>query len=689
MEETGGEQSKISRRQLFGLAREKAPILLAAPIILNNSIFDQTKQPETPDNKETDNFLAKSVDDLAKSIDSLQNKEYTDLSAAIFATTTLVKPKSTELGISEQDDPFFQGKLEFEEPEFDDPFFGGNLQFEAPELDKKIDKRSLLQRLWTRRETIAAIAAGIATAGAISRITFPVLSQEVENIKEMFKKIEVDGVTYDPDKIFGQISVASGETLPPTVTPTNTPTPTQIPKKEGTSIPTKIPTKEATPTPTKIPTKEPVKPLPTPEKTAKEIVGDRNLAEFFLGDLVEKFKARRLERAKNPAAAERINKELLGSDNIFTLYSGIDETRDRPNAFSGAGWGRSDIIILAAFNIHTFKTTAISIPRDLFAPELAKFFPKKPDAPNATPPKVNSMTMVEYMKSIGEIKENIDPNELIKKIVESATGCPIDMMIKTNIDFMQGSWDGKVPGIFDKITPEGIKVLIPESFTDKEYPTPGEGDETITFEKGWQLLAPGNSPKRSPNPERGGYTNPDTVSRAITAYARSRKGDSDFARSDRQRQILSASFKIIAPDILKDLTTGNSKTLDRLISALEEQQQAADLFFDTNIIEIFKTLNANIKKLRETPSGTAALGVLTANTANTINGMLNDSESSFSSFGPTYEDGLQSVDKNDPNYWFAESKPTGSQTTSQPTQLGNYLSYWEPIRQRVAALMKR
>lgn len=669
MEEIAGEQSKISRRQLFGLAREKAPAALLAPLILKDVVLNQPKKQEKLDRRETDNFLNQSTNYLTKTISLLGMTKRENLLAPLAIGTTLLKSKTEEeLPVSHSEDPFFEGKLNFEQPEYYDPFFEGKLNFETPQLEK-INESSLLSRLWTRRETLAVMGAGVATIGVLSKLDLPVLSQQAENIKDRFKQIEVENVTYDSDKIFEKTQTP----LPAA------PTPTLAPAKEITP----------TPTPTTVPTKEPAKPTPVPEKSAKEIVGNRNLAEFFLGDLVDKFKSRRLERVKNPAAAEIINKELLGSDNIFTLYTGIDETRDRPNAFSGSGWGRSDIIMLTAFNIHTFKTTAISIPRDLFAPELSKYFPQKPNDPNATPPKVNSMTMVEYMKTIGEIKENVDPEELIKTIIESATGCPVDMMVKTNVDFMQGAWDETVPGIFDKLTPEGIRVLIPEEFTDKEYPTPGEGDETITFEKGWQTLAPGHMPKRSPNPERGGYTNPDTISRAITAYARSRKGDSDFARSDRQRQILSASFKIIAPDILKDLTTGNSKTLNTLVSVLEEQQQSADLFFDVNIIEILKTLSTNISKLRETASGTAALGVLAANTANTINNILNDSEGSFASFGPTYEDGLESVPKTDPNFWFAESKPVGSQTSSQPTELGNYLTYWEPLRQRITTLMKR
>lgn len=671
MEEKGGEP--ISRRELFRRGIKKVPLVLVAPVVLKNVAFSQTESSSILDKKETDDFLNQSVNSLTQSISLLGKPEkQSGLTAPILAATTLMfKPKKENL--PEIDDPFFGGKLEFIEPEIDDPFFGGKLLFEIPQIESTDKtKTGLLQKLWTRRQTLAAMGAGLATTGALSLLTFPALSQEIENIKDKFKRIEVNPVTYDPDKIFAKTPVPEPTATKPAIAP----------------VATKTPIKEITPTPTKIPTKVPEKPTPAPEKSPKEIIGDRNLAEYFFNDLVEKFKARRFERVKNPAAAERINKELIGSDNIFTLYSGIDETRDRPNAFSGTGWGRSDIIMLTAFNIHTFKTTAISIPRDLFAPELAKYFPKKPSDPNATPPKINSMTMVEYMKAIGEIKENVDPNELIKKIVESATGCPIDMMVKTNVDFMQGAWDGSVPGIFDKLTPEGIRVLIPEAFTDKEYPTPGEGDETITFDQGWQTLAPGKFPKRTPNPSKGNYTNPDTVSRAITAYARSRKGDSDFARSDRQRQILSATFKVIAPEILKDLSTGNSKTLDNIISALEEQQQNADLFFDTNIIEIFKTLKTKVMELRGTLSGMATLGVLVANTAS-LNGILKDNEDSFVSYGPTYADGLEKVDEKDSNYWFAESKPQGSSTSSKPTELGNYLSYWEPLRKRVFDLIKR
>ncbi|MDD2823286.1 MAG: LCP family protein [Candidatus Daviesbacteria bacterium] len=656
MEEKGAEPAMISRRQFFNLVKDKAPAVITAPFVLDNILTNQTTNPPEINSKESEDFLEKSTSQLSNSILSLSpdKKQSSSTTTLLASAAFLSSKKDSQQEKLTPSDPFFGNTLELLLPEIEDPFFGGGLELLLPDLEEtKGKKEGVLNKLWTRRQTIGALGAGLITATALSKLTIPTVS---EYMKKVFNTVEAEAVEFDPNKIFP-------------------PVPTPIPGKKESK-------------PIQKPNPEKPKPLPTPEKPPKEIVGNKNLAEFFLGDLLEKFKTRRQERVKNPDAAERINKELLGSDSIFTVYMGIDETRDRPKVFSSVGWGRSDIVLLTAFNIHTFQTKVVSIPRDLFAPELAKYFPKDPKNPNAAPPKVNSMTTVEYAKSIGNIKESVNEYELIKKIIESATGCPIDMMVKTNIDFMQGSWDRKIPGIFDRLTPNGIDVLIPESFTDKEYPTPGEGDETIFFEKGWQTLSTGKYPKRAGNPGKGGYTNPDTVSRNITAYARSRKGDSDFARSDRQRQILSASLKAIMPDVLKDLTAGSSKSLDTIVSALEGQKQAANLFFDVDIIEIVKTLNANILKLRQTANGTAALGVLIANTAGVVSKISKDDKNSFVSYGPTFTDGLDKVDEKDPNFWFAESKPAGSSTSLPPTQLGNYLSYWAPLRNKVMSIMK-
>lgn len=439
-----------------------------------------------------------------------------------------------------------------------------------------------------RRGFIVLGALGTAIAAASGTVIIP----------ELLRGTSIEPVTYDPNKIFSN------------------PTFHQLSKNTEPTLPPKI------------------------------AVGEQNFAEFFLGDLIGQFKQRRRQRyVSEPGFAERIDQKFLYADRINFLYLGLDLTRERPFNFNSNGKGLSDIIMLISFNPHTFKTVALSLPRDLFTPEMTRYFPQAP--------KLNTTTAT----------ESSDPYELPKKIVESATGVPIDGVLKTNIDFMQGSFGQR--GIFDQLFPEGLKVFsVPERIEDFEYPW-GYGWQRVVFETGEQVM--------------DGHR--------LTEYARTRHADLDFGRSSRQREVLQVTMKNLLPRILGDLAAGKTGTLDLVISSFQTQKDGDNLFFDVNIIEILRVVRDGIANLRGKPEGIAALGALTLNSQDVARDILFGREGSFVSFGPSFENGeVVTVGREE---FLGDTyllKPAGVRLNTRPTLNGNYLDYWQAIREKVKKL---
>ncbi|MDP3726946.1 MAG: LCP family protein, partial [bacterium] len=508
------------------------------------------------------------------------------------------------------------------------------LPTESAEAEEDRPPSPLRRRLL---KAIAASAVVLAGAGIVAK------KELVPELLSKLKRTKTPDVVFDPDKVFNLSSVPN-ESVP-------APKPSQkayLPNIRTGRLPqiTPAPTKEPTPTPKPTPF-----PTPEPQRLAEKEVGNRNFAEFFLGNLTELFKQKRAEKAAgDPSFAERVQKEFLKSDSINFLYLGIDETRERAKEFTRNGLGRSDVMMLVSFDPHTFKTTAISFPRDLFSPELVKYFGRGA--------RINAVTMSPH------VDKKADPFEIARHIVESATGIPVDGVIETNIDFMQGFMQGadNFLGIFDSLFPDGLEITVPKRIVDGDYPV-GYATKRLVFEPGKQKMK----------------------GRSLTEYARTRHSDSDFQRADRQRQILKAAIKDLFPRILTETAKGNTKSLDEIIKALEKQEQLSNLFFDINIAEVVKTLRDNLIRLRNTPSGVAVLGVLAANTADEID-RINKNGEGFASFG--VNEMTESMGPSDAQYLPYVHKIRGAKTDSKPTKQGNYLAYWQSLRERVYKLVQ-
>lgn len=454
--------------------------------------------------------------------------------------------------------------------------------------------------------------AAVVTSGVIT-VAGGTTYAERDKILELGRKIETPDVVY-PNKIF-----VGGTEYAISLTPSPSPTPTE------------------TPTPTPEPTVD-------PKILAKKEVGERNAAEFFLEDLVKKFKKIRQTKFENdPEFARRIQKEFLNSNRINILYLGVDQIRGRGDS-GNEGVGRSDSIMLVSFDPHTFKTITISIPRDLYSPEVARYFPSIP--------KINSMTM------INEIPEgrDVDSNKFVKTILENATGVPVDWIIKINVDFVYSSEN---MGVFDDLFPNGLEINVPEDIVDVDAPLV-DGKPGLLFSKGVQKMK----------------------GEKIMRYSTERRADSDFGRAQRQRQVIQASMMTLLPSIMTNLIDGNTQTLDKIVSALERQKDSFNLFYDVDLIEIIKTMRNNLNSLRSTPREIAVLGVLAANTIDKVQDFRKGKEGMFVSFGIDWQNGVMSITPADGYEGLSMLKVDGSDMRSAP------LAYWDPIRKRIFDLYR-
>src|SRR5258708_533433 len=146
---------------------------------------------------------------------------------------------------------------------------------------------------------------------------------------------------------------------------------------------------------------------------------------------------------------------------IFQNESSLKTSDDRVNVlFLGIGGGRhdgpllTDTIIYASINPVKQKVTLISIPRDLWVPDL-----------ESTSKKINTAYVY------GEEKHKNGGLPLVKAVVEKILNQPVDYILL--IDF-----EGFVKAI-DRVG--GIDVNVQRNFEDFEYPINGKETDTCGF----------------------------------------------------------------------------------------------------------------------------------------------------------------------------------------------------------------
>jgi LCP family protein required for cell wall assembly len=186
---------------------------------------------------------------------------------------------------------------------------------------------------------------------------------------------------------------------------------------------------------------------------------------------------------------DRLRDLPAGRFNVLVL--GTDKRPDDPDH-----WPRSDTLLLA--NVDTVSRTVrvMSIPRDLIV-----------DIPGYGQNKVNAAYLFgEYYDEPG------GGQALSVQTVSNFFDVPVDFYVAVNFEGFRKVID----------TIGGIRVNVPYTLDDYDYPTDDEGDPYGTthvhFEEGWQRMD----------------------GKTALRYARTRHADNDFARSRRQLQIINA-----------------------------------------------------------------------------------------------------------------------------------------------------
>lgn len=218
----------------------------------------------------------------------------------------------------------------------------------------------------------------------------------------------------------------------------------------------------------------------------------------------------------------------------------------------------TDTIIIASIQPSTNEVALISIPRDLGV-----------DIKGKGTYKINSAS------AFGEVEKAGWGGAYATEVISNTFGIDIPYYIR--LDFTA------FKEIIDEVG--GVRIEVPRTFTDTQYPGPQDSYQTITFNVGVQTM--------------DGET-------ALT-YARSRHGNngegSDFARARRQQQILLA----LKQKILSFNTLTNPLRIKKIMDALEKNM-TTNMQFD-EIIELVRmgrelnTKNIKTLVLDDSPAG--------------------------------------------------------------------------------------
>ena len=178
------------------------------------------------------------------------------------------------------------------------------------------------------------------------------------------------------------------------------------------------------------------------------------------------------------------------------LILGVDQRADE------TGPTRSDAMLLAGQQPDSGQAALLSIPRDLWV-----------DIPGVGEQRINTALFFGY--------DGADPMagpRLAATAVQQNLGVPVDRVAV--IDF------SAFVRLVDALG--GIDVDVPRAIVDTEYPTPDYGVTTIRFDPGLQHMD----------------------GKQALVYARTRHGDDDFGRVERQQQVIQAvATRLVNPAV--------------------------------------------------------------------------------------------------------------------------------------------
>jgi LCP family protein required for cell wall assembly len=229
-----------------------------------------------------------------------------------------------------------------------------------------------------------------------------------------------------------------------------------------------------------------------------------------------------IDRRNNPRDREDdVPLPPPATERLTVLLMGID----RRNGEEGP-W-RTDSMIVITIDPETDSVAMLSVPRDLY------------------------LTMPNH--GFGEFQDRINQAFFHGDRFEYPGGGPALAMqtIRRNFGMQVNRYLVIDFNGFERIIDEigGIEIDVPELLIDHQYPTEDYGYMTVRFEPGLQTMD----------------------GRRTLIYSRTRKSTSDFARAERQQQvILAMRDKILSLDIISALTPSR---LARLATALDDSIQ--------------------------------------------------------------------------------------------------------------------
>lgn len=244
------------------------------------------------------------------------------------------------------------------------------------------------------------------------------------------------------------------------------------------------------------------------------------------------------------------NKKTFANRKVTFLFLGLDERSDEFEKTR-----LTDTILLGSLNTETGRLTTISLPRDIWIPELS--------------------TKINALYFYGEKNPETNGTSFTTQEIEKMTGVKPKFTVVLN--YLE------LPDLIDAVG--GVEVTVERSFTDAKYPNPeyvnaqqGTPYITISFQQGTEVM---------------------DGARALS-FVRSRESTdpiegSDLARSKRQMIVLSALLKKIkSKQVLK-----NPETVGKLYRFWKEKIKTTLL--DEDAVSLGLSLGKNPVSIASVP----------------------------------------------------------------------------------------
>lgn len=241
-----------------------------------------------------------------------------------------------------------------------------------------------------------------------------------------------------------------------------------------------------------------------------------------------------------------------------------------------SGGGLADSIIIVRVDTNLKKAVLISVPRDLWVPGNRK---------------INAEASVNGIQNVGSVIKNV-------------TGLPINYFV--SVDFSGYS------KIIDNLG--GITVDVPKTFSDNFYPVKGLENETCGFTafeidffkvkySGFELEKNFTCRYEQIHYDKGPA---DLDGASALKFVRSRHGDSDFGRSQRQFAVLIGIEKKLISLHALDKTNKTIETLSKMIRTdlnLSTIRSLIDVFGNPSAYKLTEVQLTTENVLREGKSG--------------------------------------------------------------------------------------